>query len=93
MSVILGSATVPASSTVAVFTLPAGLCNFTVYQTTNPQTVYIGPGTAVSSTNGMPVPVTPLAQETYVAGRGVTYYATTGNNTASSFQYMISTAN
>ena len=93
MSVILGSATVPSSSTVAVFTLPAGLCNFTIYQPTNPQAVYVGSSTAVSSVNGMPVPVTPLGQETYVAGRGVTYYATTGNNTASSFCYMISTAN
>ena len=92
MSVILGSATVPSSSTVAVFTLPAGLCNFTIYQPTNPQAVYVGPGTAVSSANGMPVPVTPLAQETYVAGRGVTWYATTGNATASSFSYLISTA-
>ena len=93
MSIILGSATVPSSSTVAVFTLPAGLCNFTIYQPTNPQTVYVGSSTAVSSTNGLPVPVTPAGQETYVAGRGVTWYATTGNNTASSFSYMISTAN
>ena len=93
MSVILGQATVPSSSTVAVFTLPAGLCNFTLYQPTNPQAVYVGTSPAVASTNGMPVPVTPLQQETYVAGRGVTYYATTGNGTASSFCFMISTAN
>lgn len=92
MSVIVGQATVPSSSTVPVFTLPAGLCNFTVYQPTTLQAVYIGASTAVSSTNGLPVPVTPLAQETYVAGRGLTYYATTSNNTASSFQYIISTA-
>lgn len=92
MSVILGAATVPSSSTVAVFTLPAGLCNFTIYQPTNPQAVYIGPSSAVSSANGMPVPVTPAAQETYVAGKGITYYATTGNATASSFSYLISTA-
>ena len=89
----MGQVTVPASSTVAAFRLPAGLCNFTLYQPTLPQAVYVGPGTAVSSTNGMPVPVTPVSQETYVAGAGVTYYATTGNGTASSFQYIISTAN
>ena len=88
----MGQAVVPASSTVAAFTLPAGLCNFTVYQPTTPQAVYIGASTAVSSTNGMPVPVTPLNQETYVAGKGLTWYATSGNGTASSFQYIISTA-
>lgn len=92
MSIIVGQAAVPASSTVPVFTLPAGLCNFTVYQPTNPQAVYIGASTAVSSSNGLPVPVSPLAQETYVAGKGLTYYGTTGNGTASSFQYIISTA-
>ena len=89
----MGQVAVPASSTVPAFTLPAGLCNFTIYQPTTPQAVYVGSSTAVTSTNGLPVPVTPLAQETYVAGRGLTYYATTGNNTASSFQYIICTAN
>ena len=89
----MGQVAVPANSTVPAFTLPAGLCNFTIYQPTTPQAVYVGSSTAVTSTNGLPVPVTPLAQETYVAGRGLTYYATTGNNTASSFQYIICTAN
>ena len=93
MSVIMGQVPVPGNATVPAFTLPAGLCTFTVYQPTNPQAVYVGPGTAVSSASSMPVPVTPLGQETYVAGRGVTWYATTGNGTASSFSYLISTAN
>ena len=92
MSVIVGQVTVPANSTVAAFRLPSGLCNFTLYQPTTAQAVYVGSGTAVTSTNGLPVPVTPLNQETYVNNAGVTYYATTGNNTASSFQYIISTA-
>jgi hypothetical protein len=93
MSVIMGQVPVAGNATVPAFTLPAGLCNFTVYQPTNPQAVYVGPSTTVSSVNGLPVPVTPIGQETYVAGKGVTYYATTGNGTASSFQYLISTAN
>jgi hypothetical protein len=93
MSVILGLATVPSSSTVTVFTLPAGLCNFFVFQPTPATaTVYLGTSPGVAATNGMPVPVTPLQEETYVAGKGVTYYATTGNATASSFCYLISTA-
>lgn len=90
--IILGQATVPSSSTVAVFSLPSGLCNFMVFQPTQPQAVYIGTSPNVTTTSGMPVPVTPLGQEAYHFNKGVTYYATTGNNTASSFQYLISTA-
>lgn len=86
---VIGQAAVPANATVAVFSLPPGLSNFTVYQPGTPQAVYIG-GTAVSSANGMLVPVTPLNQENYSSGRGTTIYATTGNSTASTFQYIIS---
>lgn len=92
MTIIVGQATVPSSSTVAAFVLPSGLCNFMVYQPTQPQAVYIGTSPSVSATSGMPVPVTPLGQESYVATKGVTFYATTGNATASSFQYLICTA-
>lgn len=93
MTAILGLAAVPANGTVAAFFLPAGLCSFTVYQPTTPQPVYIGTSPNVSVTSGMPVPVTPLQQESYNTVKGVTYYATTGNGTVSSFCFMISTAN
>ncbi len=93
MSVITGLATVPSGSTVPVFTLPAGLCNFLVFQPSNPQSIYLGTSVNVSASSGMAVPTTPLTEETYVRGAGVTYYATTGNSTASSFCYLISTAN
>jgi hypothetical protein len=92
MTIIVGSATVPSSSTVAVFSMPAGLCNFTIYQPTQPQIVYLGTSSRVSTTNGLPVPVSPLSQDSYNSTAGVTYYATTGNGTASSFQYIICTA-
>ena len=92
MSVILGSATVPASSTVKVFTLPSGLANFTVYQPSQPQAVYLGTSSGVAATTGMPVPNTPLNQELYVASTGITYWATTGNATASSFSFVVCTA-
>lgn len=92
MSVIAGQATVPTNSTVPVFTLPAGLCNFTVFQPSGPQPVYLGASPSVSAANGMPVPVTPLSQESYNTAKGITYYATTGNASASSFHYLISTA-
>jgi hypothetical protein len=91
--VITGSATVPSSSTVPVFTMPPGLCNVTFYQpSAAPQSVWVGTSVNVSKTNGMLVPVTPVNQDSYNATRGVTYYATTGNATASSFYYIICTA-
>lgn len=89
--IILGNATVPANSTVPVFTMPI-LSNFTVFQPAGLQSVYIGSSTRVTSVNGMPVPTSPLVVENYNSSSGVTYYATTGNGTASSFQYIISTA-
>jgi hypothetical protein len=93
MSIILGQATVPSSSTVPVFTLPSGVANFLVFQPSQPQQVFIGTSPNVTATSGAPVPVTPLSTELYVASKGVTYYGTTGNATASSFHYLISTGN
>ena len=92
MSVILGNATVPSNSTVAVFRLPPGYSNMTVYQQTTPQAVYIGTSNTVTAKNGMPVPNTPLNQETYTGSAGATVWATTGNATASSFSYIICTS-
>jgi hypothetical protein len=93
MSVIAGQATVPSSSTVTVFRLPPGYSNFTVFQPTQVQPVYIGTSNGVTATNGMPVPNTPLSQETYTGSAGAAIWATTGNATASSFNYIISTTN
>jgi hypothetical protein len=42
MAVITGSATVPSSATVPVFTLPPGLANITVYQPAQAQQVFLG---------------------------------------------------
>ena len=92
MAVVMGMATVPSSKTVPAFTLPAGLCNFTVYQLGGAQ-VFLGTSPGVAATNGMPVPLTPIQQEAYNSVAGATYYATTGSATASSFAYVISTAN
>jgi hypothetical protein len=92
MPVILGAATVPSSGTVTVFTMPPGPANLTVFQPSGSAVVYLGTTSGVTATNGMPVPVTPLSQESYHGSRGATYYATTGSATASSFCYLISTA-
>ena len=92
MSIILGNATVPSSSTVAVFRLPPGYANVTVYQPTTPQAVYIGTSNAVATTNGLLLQNTPFNMETYSGSSGAAIWATTGNSTASSFNYIISTS-
>lgn len=88
--ILLGQATVPSSTTVAVFSLPPGYAEVIIYQVSQPQAVYVG-GPHVAATNGMPVPVTPANMETYTGSAGSTMYATTGNATASSFSYVIIT--
>ena len=90
MPIIVGQATVPASSTVPAFILPPGTLCTCFYQTTPNQQVWVGTTPNVSATNGMPVPVTPLTCEQYVSSGGATLYATTGNATASSFMYILS---
>jgi hypothetical protein len=51
------------------------------------------PAAGLTSANGMPIVNTPVNEETYVGGKnGMTFYATTGNATASSLNFLISTA-
>jgi hypothetical protein len=91
MAVSLGSVTVPSSSTVTAFILPPGYSNMTLFQTAASPLVFVGTSPHVSATNGMYVPNTPLNQETYTGSAGATMYATTGNATASSFSFILST--
>lgn len=86
----MGSATVPSNSTVQVFTLPPGTVNTTMYIASGVQAVYVGTSAHVSSSNGMQLSPTPVNTESYVSSQGTPVYATTGNATASSFQYIIS---
>ena len=92
MSIILGSATVPSSSTVVVFTVPI-LSNFTLFQPSGQQAVYLGTSPKVSSTNGLMLSASPTSMDGYNSTGASTYYATTGTTVASSFQYIIATSN
>jgi hypothetical protein len=91
MGLVLGQATVPASSTVQVFILPPGTVNTVIWQPT-PATssVYLGTSVNVSAGNGMMISVTPLNTDSYVSTRGTPVFATTGSTAASSFMYIIS---
>ena len=93
MAIVMGNAVIPGSATVPVFLLPTGLSNFTVFQPAGSVQVYVGSSAKVSSTNGLPIPVTPVITESYNStGGGQQFYATTGSTLPSSFQFIISTA-
>ena len=93
MSIVVGNVAVPGSATIPVFLLPTGLANFTVFQQSGGVPVYVGSSTALTSANGMLIPVSPANVESYnsTAG-GKQFYATTGSTLPSSFQFVISTA-
>lgn len=93
MSYVMGTVNVPGNSTVTAFIVPPGYNNVTIYQVTQAQGVFVGNTNKVSATNGMPVPVTPLSTEQYSGSAGLTYFATTGNATAATFSYLISSTN
>lgn len=91
MSVTLGQATVPASSTVQVFTIPPGTVNTVMWQPTPASTsVYVGTSVNVSAGNGLMLSQTPVNTDSYVSSKGTPVFATTGNATGTSFMYIIS---
>jgi hypothetical protein len=93
MSYVMGTVTVPGNATVPAFTAPPGYCNLFFYQPSQAQSVFLGSSTKVSSTNGLTVTPTPTNTETVVGSSGLTFFATTGNATAATFCYLISSTN
>lgn len=92
MPIIMGQATVPASSTVAIFTVPPSYCNVTFYNVNTAATnAYIGTSTAVSSTNGLVCHSLPVNFTTFMGSKGATFYATSGGAVATSVNYVIVT--
>ena len=92
MPIIMGQATVPASSTVAIFTVPPSYCSVTFYNVNTAATsAYIGTSTAVSSGNGLVCHSIPVSFQTFMGSKGATFYATSGGATATSVNYIIAT--
>lgn len=88
----MGNATVPASSTVVIFTVPPSCCSVTFYNTNTAATnAYIGTSTAVSSVNGLICHSIPVSFQTFIGSKGATFYATSGGATATSVNYIIAT--
>lgn len=91
MTLVMGQATVPGNSTVQVFILPPGTVNTTVWQPAPATTqVYLGTSSRLTTVNGMLLTSTPVNTESYVSSQGTPVFATTGNATAATFQYVIS---
>lgn len=92
MSFIMGQATVPANSTVAIFIVPPSYCAVTFYNTNTAATnAYIGTSTAVSSVNGLVCHSIPVNFTTFMGSKGATFYATSGGAVATSVNYIIAT--
>lgn len=90
---IMGTVTVPGNSTVSGFTVPPGYGNVTLYQPSQAQPVFVGTSARVSAVSGLPITSTPITTETVVGSGGITYFATTGNATAATFCYFVSSTN
>lgn len=86
----MGNATVPASNTVALFTLPPSYCAATFYNL-NAQAVFIGTSSAGTTVNGFQCHSIPTSINSYMGSKGATFWGTTGNATASSVQFIIVT--
>jgi hypothetical protein len=89
---VMGQATVPSSSTVPLFTVPPGFCNVTMYNLNTVTSVFVGTSTAVTTANGLQCHSIPTSFSGYIGSKGATFYGTTGVATASSVNYIISTA-
>ena len=92
MAIIMGQATVPASSTVAIFTVPPSYCSVTFYNVNTAATnAYIGTSTAVSTTSGLVCHSIPVSFQNFLGSKGATFYATSGGAVATSVNYIIAT--
>src|SRR5271166_6073262 len=99
MALIIGAATVPASTTgTYLFQVPPGQCQVTFWNAGTPA-IYIGSNTAASlggsSPIGFLVPTTPVAVRTFATSKGSPVYgatAGTASTYATTLNYLVSTS-
>ncbi len=91
MAYVMGQATAPSTNTVALFTVPAGLCNVTFWNVSTPN-VYVGTSTAVTATNGLVCHSIPTSFMNYVSSKGATFYGANTSATGGVVNYIIVTA-
>jgi hypothetical protein len=91
VSLEIGQWSVPASGTAPIFNIPPGPVSVTFWNV-GTQAVYIGASTAVTVNNGLQCHTIPTTFNTFPLSKGQQLYATTGNGTAGTVQYIVSTA-
>lgn len=91
MAYVMGQATVPTTSTVPLFVVPAGLCNVTFYSLSAP-TVYVGTTSRVSATSGLQCHSIPTSFVNYVSSSGATFFGANPSGSPASVNYIIVTA-
>jgi hypothetical protein len=89
MTLIMGQMTVPAASTIPTIQIPPGSVSVNLYNTSGVP-VFLGTSTAVTSTNGLVMSVTPASFQGYMTGKGaVIYAANTSATSVATFNYVI----
>ena len=92
MAYVLGQVNVSVTAaTNPLFRIPAGLCNFTFY---NSATVpcYIGTSTALTTTNGFLCPTVVTGYDNYNSSEGTAFYGVVASTASTaSVNYMIIT--
>lgn len=90
MSLSMGQ--VPVTGTLAAFSIPPGVNSVTLYGASTG--IYVGPGTPLTTSNGLSVPTTtPVSFRTWPGSQGATIFATLGTvaSTVTLF-YLVSSA-
>lgn len=85
----IGNSTVPSASTVAVFRVPSGFCNITFWNI-GANTVWLGPGSAVTTSNGMTCHSVPTSFESYLTSAPATFYGANTAASGASVQFVLS---
>jgi hypothetical protein len=88
----MGQAAVANNSTVAVFTVPAGLCNVTFWNVAA-GTVYLGTSSAATTVNnGLQCHSIPTSFFSYVSSKGATFWGVNTSGSSAAVNYIIATA-
>lgn len=93
MTYVMGQITVANSSTVALFSVPPGLCNATFWNSSTSATniVSVGTSTAVTGLNGLQCHSIPTSFNSYVSSRGATFYGANTSGTNGLINYILVT--
>jgi hypothetical protein len=91
MAIFMGQATVPASSTVPIFTIPPGPTSVTFYNVSG-ATVFCAVSPTFPTATALNLHTVPVTFQAFVSSKGATIYGTTGGTAVASVNYIMDTA-